>query len=163
MNRFSRLIACSVLVVAPALGVAQGNSDQMPRGGMMNQGQMQMQAMMQEMRNASSAEERQRIRERHMEAMQDHMGMMRGGMMGQGMMGQGMMGGRQQGQGMMGNGQGMMNNQGNKLPGNNAREDRSGAASMDNQQRMDMMQNRMNQMQLMMEQMLEHQQQLERN
>ncbi len=40
MNRFTRLIACSVLVSAPLLVFAQGNSGQMPRGGMMNQEQM---------------------------------------------------------------------------------------------------------------------------
>src|SRR5690554_121623 len=75
MNRFTRLIACSVLVSAPLLVFAQGNAGQMPRGGMMNQEQMQqmnqnmaqMQAMRQEMRNAKSDEERQRIREKHME------------------------------------------------------------------------------------------------
>lgn len=163
MNRFSRFIACSVLVAAPVLAFAQGNSDQMPRDGMMNQEQMQqmnenmaqMQAMRQEMLNASSDAERQRIREKHMEYMQNHMEMMRGGMMGPGMMGQG--------QGMMNN-QGMMNHQGQgKKQSGNAQGNRSGGAGMDNEQRLEMMENRMNQMQLMMEQMLEHQRQLNRN
>ena len=82
------------------------------------------------------------------------MGMMRGGMMGQGMM----MG---DDHGMK-NGQGMMNNQGKKQPGN-AQGNRSGGPGMDNEQRLQMMENRMNQMQMMMEQMLEHQRQLNRN
>ena len=81
MNRFTRLIACSVLVSTPLFVFAQGNSGQMSRGGMMNQEQMQqmhqnmskMQEMMQEMRNAKSDAERQRIREKHMESMQQHM------------------------------------------------------------------------------------------
>ena len=156
MNRFTRLVACSVLMAAPVLVFAQGSSGQMPRGAMMNQEQMQqmnenmaqMQAMRQEMRNAESDAERQRIREKHMEYMQNHMGMMRGGMMGPGMMGQGMMGG----------GQGMMNNQGKKQSGN-GQDKRAGGPGMDDEQRMEMMENRMNQMQLMMEQMLEHQSQ----
>lgn len=151
MNRFTRLIVCSVLVAAPVLAFAQGGSGQMPRGAMMNQEQMQqmnenmtqMQAMRQEMRNAESDAERQRIREKHMEYMQNHMGMMRGGMMGPG---------------MMGGGQGMMNNQGKKQSGN-GQDKRAGSPDMDDEQRMEMMENRMNQMQLMMEQMLEHQSQ----
>ena len=80
MNRLSRFVACSVFVVLPAFALAQGNSGQMPRGGMMNQEQVQqmnenmarMQAMMQEMRNANSNAERQRLREQHMEYMQEH-------------------------------------------------------------------------------------------
>lgn len=165
MNRFTRLIACSVLVAAPALVLAQGNDGQMPRGGMMNEEQMQqmyenmsqMQGMMQQMPNAGSQEERQRLMQQHMESMQEHMGMMRGGMMGNGMMGQGM-----PGQGMMGGDQGMMNNQGQKQSGN-AQRNHSGGAGMGYEQRMNMMENRMDQMQLMMEQMLEHQRQLNRN
>ena len=154
MNRFTRLIACSVLVCAPVLVLAQGNAQDMRRGGMMDQEQMQkmqenmsrMQGMMQEMRNAESDAERQKIREKHMEFMQNHMDMMRGGMMGEGM----------KGRGMMGNGKGMMNNQGTKQSGD-APGNRSGGAGMDYEQRLEMMEQRMNQMQLMMEQMLEHQ------
>lgn len=150
MNRLTRLIACSVLVAAPVLVFAQGNTEKMPRGGMMNQEQMQqmqenmaqMQGMMQEMRDAKSDDERQRIREKHMGSMQNHMGMMRGSMVGQG----------------MGNGQGMMNNQGKKQPGN-GQDKRSGGPGMDDAQRMQMMEHRMDQMQLMMEQILEHQSQ----
>lgn len=162
MNRLGRFVACSVFVALPAFAFAQGNSGQMPRGGMMNQEQVQqmnenmarMQAMMQEMRNANSNAERQRLREQHMESMQEHMQMMRGGMMGPGMMGQG----------MMGNDQGMMNNQGQgKKQSGDAQGNRSGGPGMDNEQRLEMMENRMNQMQLMMEQMLEHQWQLNRN
>ncbi|GGY60411.1 hypothetical protein [Marinobacter zhanjiangensis] len=157
MNKFTRLMACSLLVSAPVLGFAQGNSGQMPQGGMMNQEQMQqmhdnmsrMQGMMQQMHDANPGAERERLRDQHMESMQEHMEMMRGGMMGRG---QGMMG---DGQGMMGNGQGMMNNQGQKQSGN-SRGNRAGGADMDYGQRMQMMENRMNQMQLMMEQMLEH-------
>ncbi|MFL1467735.1 hypothetical protein [Marinobacter sp. HN1S83] len=160
MNRINRLIACSFLVAAPVFVLAQGNAGQMSQGGMMNQEHMQqmhenmsrMQGMMQQMPNAGSQEERQRLMQEHMESMQEHMGMMRGGMMGPGMMDQG----------MMGNGQGMMNNQGQKQPGN-AQGNRAGGPGMDNEQRMNMMENRMDQMQLMMEQMLEHQRQLNRN
>jgi len=170
MNRLSRLVACSVMVVLPAFASAQGNSGQMHGGGMMNQEQMQqmnenmarMQALGQEMRNANSPAERQRLRQQHMESMQEQMQMMHGGMMGSGMMGQGMMG---NGQGMMGNNQGMMNSQGQgqgkKQPGN-AQGNRSGGPGMDNEQRLEMMEKRMNQMQLMMEQMLENQAQSQR-
>lgn len=174
MNRFSRFIAYSMLAVAPALAIAQGNSGQMPRGDMMSQEQMQkmqenmarMQAMRQEMRNASSAEERRRIREKHLESMREHMDMMRGGMMGQGMMGQGMMGEDRMGQElegreMMGQGQGMKENRRGMM--NNGQGNRAGGAGMDNEQRMRMMENRMDHMQLMMEQMLEHQRQLDQN
>ncbi|WP_349517607.1 hypothetical protein [Marinobacter sp. NFXS11] len=170
MNRLSRLVAYSIIVAFPVFAFAQSNSGQMPRGGMMSQEQIQqmnenmarMQEMMQEMRGTNSNAERQRLQEQHMEYMQEQMQMMRGGMMGSGMMGnsQGMM----NGQGMMGNNQGMMNNQGqgNKQPGN-ALGNRSGGPGMDNEQRLEMMENRMNQMQLMMEQMLEHQRQMHRN
>ena len=156
MNRFMRIVACSVLVAVPATALAQGNSDQMPGGSMMNQEQMQqmndnmsrMQGMMQEMGSATSEAERQRIREQHMESMQEHMGMMRGSMMGQGMK-------IGNGQDMM-NGQGMMNGRSKNKP-DKAQGNRSGGAGMDSEQRLEMMEQRMNQMQLMMEQMLEHQ------
>lgn len=155
MNRLSRLIACSIIAALPAFALAQGSPGQMGGGGMMNPEQMQqmnenmsrMQGMMQEMRNAESDAERERIRMQHMESMQKHMDMMGGGMMGQGMMGHG--------QGMMGQNQGMMNNQSKKQTGAN-QEGRAGAG-MSNDQRLEMMENRMNQMQLMMEQMLQHQ------
>ena len=159
MNKLNRLIACTVLVAAPVLVFAQGNSNQMSRGGMMNQQQMEqmnqnmakMQSMMQEMRHAESDAERRRIREKHMESMQNHMGMMRGGMM-------------RDNQGMMGNqGQGMRGNQGQGMMGNQSQGNRRDDAGLDNEQRLQMMENRMNQMQLMMEQMLEHQQQLNPN
>lgn len=148
MNRFSRIVICSVIATVPAFANAQGNNGQMPRGGMMNQEQMQqmhdnmsrMQQMMQEMRSADSKEERERLRDQHMEAMQEQMDMMRGGMMGPGMMGQGMMHGQ---------------------PGQDNREGDS--ANMSTEQRLEFMENRMNQMQLMMEQMLQHQRQMNRN
>lgn len=151
MNRFTRLIACSLLVSAPVLGFAQGNSGQMHRGDMMNQEQMQqmhenmsrMQGMMQQMHEAQPGADRERLRDQHMKSMQEHMDMMRGGMMGGG-------------QGMMGDGQGMMNNQGQKQSGNSRGNRDGGGADMDYEQRMEMMENSMNQMQLMMEQMLEH-------
>lgn len=150
MNRLSRLIACSVIAALPAFALAHGSPGQMGGGGMMNPEQMQqmnenmsrMQGMMQEMRNAESDAERERIRMQHMESMQKHMDMMGGGMMGHG-------------QGMMGQNQGMMNNQSKKQTGAN-QEGRAGAG-MSNDQRLEMMENRMNQMQLMMEQMLQHQ------
>jgi len=179
MNKFSRLIACSVLAAAPLLASAQGNAGAMndERVQQMQQHMAEMQAMMQQMRNTTSDAERQRLREQHFQAMQEHMQMMHGGMMGQGMMGngpgmnnnrQGMMGGGQgmnnNRQGMMGGGQGqgMMNNQGNRQPGN-ARNNRSGDTAMDDSQRLDRMEMRMDQMQLMMEQMLENQAQGWRN
>lgn len=150
MNKFIRLIACTVLVSAPLAGFAQGNSGQMHRGGVMGQEQMQqmnenmsrMQEMMQEMHNTNSSAERDQLREQHMSSMREHMGMMRGGTM-------------QPGHGMRGDGSGMMNNQGQRQSGDR-RETRAAGEGMDNEQRMEMMENRMNQMQLMMEQMLEH-------
>jgi hypothetical protein len=174
MNRLGRFVACSVFVALPVFALAQGNSGQMPGAGMMNQEQVQqmnenmarMQALRQEMQNANSPAERQRLREQHMEYMQEHMQMMRGGMMGPGMMGQGMMG---NGQGMMGSGQGMRNNQGmmnnqgqGRNQSGNAQGNPSGGPGMDNEQRLEMMEKRMNQMQLMMEQMLENQAQSQR-
>lgn len=157
MNRFTRLIACSVLVSTPLLVFAHGDEGAWQGHGpgmMMNQDQMnqnwsQMHEMMQGMPGANSPEERQRLLNEHRKAMEEQMELMHQGMMGPG---------------MMGGGQGMMNNQGQakKQPGN-AQGKNSGAAGMDYQQRMDLMENRMNQMQLMMEQMLEHQRQLNRN
>ena len=150
MKTFTRLMACSVLVSAPLLAFAQGNSGDMNHGGMMNQEQMQQMrenmSQMQEMRrrihDANPGDERERLREQHMDSMRKHMELMRGGMMGNG-------------QGMRNNGQGMMNQQGQRQSGN-PKQNRSGKTDVNYEQRMEMMENRMNQMQLMMEQMLEH-------
>ncbi|WP_417567561.1 hypothetical protein [Marinobacter sp.] len=169
MNRFTRLIACSVLVSTPLLVFAHGDEGAWQGHGpgmMMDQDQMnrnwsQMHEMMQGMSGANSPEDRQRLLNEHWKAMEEQMELMHQGMMGPGMMGGGQ--GNMNNQGMMNN-EGMMNNQGQakKQPGN-AQGKNSGAAGMDYQQRMDLMENRMNQMQLMMEQMLEHQRQLNRN
>ena len=105
---------------------------------------------MQEMRNAKSDAERQRIREQHMESMQQHMQLMRGGA------GPGMMGQRQ---GPSDGGQGMGNQPKGQAGGMGPR---SGGAGMDPEQRLEMMEQRMEHMQLMMEQMLEHQAQSQR-
>ncbi|MGM0766509.1 MAG: hypothetical protein ACQEV6_00635 [Pseudomonadota bacterium] len=126
------------------------NQEQMQQ---MNENMSRMQGMMQEMGTATSDAERRRIREQHMESMQEHMGMMRGSMMRGSMMGQGMKMG--DGQDMM-SGQGMMNGRSKNKP-DKAQGTRSGGAGMDSEQRLEMMEQRMNQMQLMMEQMLEHQ------
>lgn len=166
MNRFVRVILCSMLVSAPALASAQGNAGQMGSGPMMNQEQMQqmhqnmsqMQGMMQEMSTLDSPAKRAEMREKHMEAMQQHMQMMRSHMTGPGMM-------MNNGGHMMGSGQGMsgdnnrqkmmMDNQGKQQPGK-AGGDRSGKADLSDEKRLEMMESRLNQMQLMMEQMLKH-------
>lgn len=154
MNRFTRLIAYSILVSAPLMVSAQGNPGGMQRGGMTNQEQMQwmhenmlqMQELRQKMHNAESYNERERLRGEHIEHMHQHMGMMRGDMMGQG---QNMMG---QGQGMMRNGQSRNDDQGS-APSGRPQQPRGGG-DMSVEQRMERMESRMDQMQFMMEQML---------
>ncbi|MBW0147372.1 hypothetical protein KXD86_07675 [Marinobacter sp. CAU 1620] len=131
------------------------NQEQMDQ---MHQNWSRMDNMMQQVPDAGSPAERQRLMEEHWEAMEEQMELMHQGMMGPGMMGggsQGMMGGGSQG--MMGGnqGQGMMNNQSG---------DRSANADKGTvDQRMRMMEDRMDQMQLMMEQMFRHQQQRNQN
>ncbi|KXS50827.1 MAG: hypothetical protein AWU57_4786, partial [Marinobacter sp. T13-3] len=64
MNKFSRLIACSLLAASPLLASAQGNAGAMnqERVQQMQQHMAEMQAMMQQMRNTTSDAERQRLR-----------------------------------------------------------------------------------------------------
>ncbi len=150
MNRFTRVIACSVLVSAPLLVFAQGNSEGMHRGGMMDREQMQrmhesmseMQEIRQRIHDTNPGDERERLRGQHMEHMHQHMDMMRGGMTGRG-------------QGMMDNSRGMGGDQDGKKSGK-SRQKASGNADIDVERRMELMEERMVQMQLMMEQMLEY-------
>ncbi|MBW4934306.1 DUF4175 domain-containing protein [Marinobacter sp. F4206] len=163
MVTIKKIVAVGVLAAAPVWAFAHGSEGPYSGHGpgmMMSPEQMEqmhrnwsrMDGMMQQVPEASSPAERQRLMEEHWEAMEEQMELMHQGMMGPGMMGPG----------MMGNSQGMMNNQGQKQSGN-AQGNGAGTANMDYGQRMEMMERRMDQMQIMMEQMFKHQQQLNRN
>lgn len=168
MLPMKKFVAVGILAAAPLWVFAHGSEGAYSGHGpgmMMSPEQMEqmhrnwsrMDDMMQQVPEASSPAERQRLMEEHWEAMEQQMDLMHRGMMGPGMMGPGMMGNNRGG---MGNGQGMMNNQGQS---GNAQGNRSGSAGMDYEQRMKMMELRMDQMQIMMEQMFKHQQQLNQN
>ncbi|WP_235937511.1 hypothetical protein [Marinobacter caseinilyticus] len=177
MNRFGKLVVCSVLATSPALMMAdQKNTERgeyRDRGGQeygpgmmmdeeqverMHQNMSQMQGMMQQMPNAGSRAERQRLLDQHMEAMEEHMELMHRGMMGPGSYGYGM-----GGPGMMDNDRGMMggppggkaDDKQSRNPGKSRPQGRDEEWGED--QRLRMMENRLNAMQLMMEQMLQHQ------
>lgn len=156
MTPIRKIVACSVLTVAPILAFAHGDqgSWQGHGPGMMNDEQMQqmqqnwsrMDNMMQRIPETSSPQKRQQLMQDHWEAMQDQMEMMHQGMMGPGT--------RQGGQGMMGGDQ-------NRSMMNNNAQSGEAAAGPAGDQRLQMIQQRMDQMQLMMEQMLKRQQQFD--